>query len=108
MLGVRTRILAVGDVSPVHHCEGGYPLPPGLAPGTVVVVRAVSHGYAEVMDATGREWTVAFSNLDPPHDLWWRGEWIDRHRHPEGARAFACWLEHEAAEREEGRWRCGE
>lgn len=104
-MGVRTRILKAGDVSPVHHCQGGYYLPEGLTEHTIVTVKRVDYGYADVLDEHGREWHISTCCMEVPTDVWWRNGWIDRYAHPDGEKAFACWLAHEEAEREEGRWR---
>ncbi len=72
---------------------------------TIITVKAVHHGYAEVIDDTGREWHVSICCLDMPDDVWWEGRWIDRQTHPDGAKALVAWLAHQEAEREEGRWR---
>ena len=105
MLGVRNRKLAAGERITVHHCNGGYALPDGLPDGTLVTVRGTDIGYTHVSDAEGRNWKVALSCIQLPRDVWWQGEWIDRLTHPHGPAAWACWLAHERAEMEEGRWR---
>ena len=105
MLGVRNRKLTAGELVTVHHCNGGYWLPSGLPEGALVRVHSTDIGYAHVLDVNGREWKVAFSCIQLPRDVWWHGEWIDRLTHPRGPAAWECWVAHERAEMEEGRWR---
>ncbi len=86
---VRNRLLKVGDVVRIERCHGAYPLPSGLAAGTIVTVYRSGFGYADVVDHNGKVWKVAFSNVAPPKSLWWNGRWIDRMTHPEGDAAWA-------------------
>jgi hypothetical protein len=89
---VRNRALKDGDVVRVERCHGAYPLPIGLAAGTIVTVQRCGFGYADVVDHHGKVWKVAFSNLAPPTSLWWNGRWIDRMTHPEGDAAWAVYV----------------
>jgi len=76
---------------------GAYPLPAGLVDGIVVTIKQAAFGYADVVENGGKEWRVAFSNIDMPCSIWWRGQWIDRMTHPDGERAFQ-WALHSDAE----------
>ena len=102
MVGVRNRILKAGDVSPVHHCHGGYQLPNGLPEQNIVTVKAVHGGYADVTDEHGRDWHISTCCMEVPCDVWRQGRWIDHQTHPAGAKAFEMWLNHERAEMEVG------
>jgi hypothetical protein len=54
-----------GTVVQVEHCWGGYMLPEGLEPGTLVKVIHFHMGYYEVEDASEKRWTVFMVNLKP-------------------------------------------
>ena len=105
MLGVRNRKVAAGERVSVHHCNGGYWLPDGLPEGAAVTVHSIDIGYVHVLDAHGGEWKLALSCIQRPSDVWWHGAWIDWLTHPHGRTAWECWVAHERAEMEEGRWR---
>jgi len=89
----------------VRPCHGGYSLPDGLPEATVVTVQSIDIGCVHVLDSQRREWKVALSCIQLPCDVWWHREWIDRLTHPHGRTAWECWVAHERAEMEEGRWR---
>ncbi len=93
---LKTRVLQPGDVVRVCRCHGAYPLPEGLLEGTVVTVNQAAYGYANVTDNAGKEWRIAFSNIDMPCSIWWSGEWIDRMTHPDGEHAFQWALQSDA------------
>ena len=91
---IRTRLLRPGDVVRVHRCQGAYTdLPQGLADESRVKIMAVDIGYACVADTDGRQFEVAFSQIEMPKDVWWHGHWIDRVIDPDGEKAYRWALE---------------
>jgi hypothetical protein len=71
-----------------------------------VTIVGTDIGSIDVEDATNRRFHISSCCIEAGlTDVWWQGQWIDMLTHPDGEKAFQCWLDHEEAEKEEDRWR---
>lgn len=53
-----------------------YPLPRGLAEGSLVSVERVEDGRCTVRDRAGKQWTVPVVSIDPGQLVWQDGQWV--------------------------------
>src|SRR5262245_37994302 len=77
----RPKPFRVGDVVRAQPCQGGYPLPEGLEPGsTVKVVADLGHSYYRV-ERDGQRFTLYAVNLDSGMEFEVGGRCLDA-EHP--------------------------